>query len=263
MRIHVLSDLHLEGGGPPFEPPPVAADVVVLAGDISTGARGVDWAKRLSPAFDGRPVLYVAGNHEFYGESFPALFDELRAAGVASAVRVLENDELVIGGVRFLGCTLWSDFCFDGVGRQRASMALCGKLVNDYRQIRAASDGAQLTPRETLERHLLSRAWLAERLAVAFDGPTVVITHHAPMIRRRPPSEVLRLIAGAFASDLSELMGADRVALWIYGHTHRPADLEVGGTRVVSNPRGYARESIAAFDPAGVYELRSLRARSR
>jgi predicted phosphodiesterase len=256
MRIHVLSDLHLEGA--PFEPSPVAADVVVLAGDISTGARGVDWAARLSPAFDERPVLYVAGNHEFYGQSFPALFDDLRAAGLASDVRVLENDELVIGGVRFLGCTLWSDFCFDGAGRQSASMALCGKIVNDYRQIRGASDGDYLTADETLERHLLSRAWLAERLAVAFEGPTVVITHHAPLIRRRPPSEMLRLIGGAFASDVSELMGADRVALWIYGHTHQPADLEVDGTRVVSNPRGYARESIATFDPAGVYELRTV-----
>jgi predicted phosphodiesterase len=85
-----------------------------------------------------------------------------------------------------------------------------------------------------------------------------VITHHAPMIRRRPPSEVLRLVAGAFVSDLSELMGADRVALWIYGHTHQPADLVLDGTRVISNPRGYARESISAFDPAGVYELRSV-----
>jgi 3',5'-cyclic AMP phosphodiesterase CpdA len=256
MRLHVLSDLHLEGT--PLEPPEVDADVAILAGDISTGTLGIDWGKRLSWAGGDRPVLYVAGNHEFYGERFPALIDELRAATAGSAVHVLENDEVVLGGARFLGCTLWSDFLFAGPQQRAASMSLCARVVNDYRQIRSDADGGLLTPAQTLERHLGSRAWLAERLAAPFDGPTVVITHHAPLIRRRPPSEVLRRIGGAFVSDVSDLMGGERVALWIYGHTHQPADLDVRGTRVLSNPRGYARESIAAFDPAGVYDLRTV-----
>jgi predicted phosphodiesterase len=253
LRLHVLSDLHLESA--PFEAPQVEADVAVLAGDISTGTQGVDWAKRLSWANDARPVLYVAGNHEFYGQRFPALIDELRQASAGSEVHVLENDEVVIGGTRFLGCSLWSDFNFDGPAQQAASMLLCGKVVNDYRQITGAVDGQPLTPAETLEHHLQSRAWLAERLAQRFNGPTVVITHHAPLIRRRPPRELLRLVAGAFASDVTDLMGADRTPLWIFGHTHVPADLDVDGTRVVSNPRGYVRESIPEFDPGATVDV--------
>jgi hypothetical protein len=101
----------------------------------------------------------------------------------------------------------------------------------------------------------VSRDWLAERLAEPFDGPTVVLTHHAPLIRTRPESIVLSALGGAFASDLTELMGGDRVPLWIYGHTHRAADLEHAGTRVLSNPRGYPGEAVEGFDPALVVEV--------
>jgi predicted phosphodiesterase len=253
LRLHVLSDLHLETA--PFEPPVVDADVSVLAGDISTGTFGIDWAKQLSWASDGRPILYVAGNHEFYGHAFPALIDDLRAAAAGSAVQVLENDEVVIDGVRFLGCSLWSDFGFDGPAQRAASMALCARLVNDYRQIAGGDGESKLTPAETFERHEQSRRWLTERLAEPFEGSTVVITHHAPLIRRRPERQLLRLVAGAFATDLSGLMGGDRVRLWIYGHTHQPADLQVDGTRLLSNTRGYVRESIAAFDPGATVDV--------
>ncbi len=96
---------------------------------------------------------------------------------------------------------------------------------------------------------------MEERLAEPFDGPTVVVTHHAPMVRSRPSSALWRALAGAFVSDLTDLMGGERVALWIFGHTHRWADVDVRGTRVVSNPRGYPHEPVAEFDPEFVVEL--------
>jgi predicted phosphodiesterase len=249
VRLHVLSDLHLERGR--FTPPAVEADVLVLAGDVATGTRGIDWARSVS---DGRPVLYVAGNHEFYGYAMPGLIEELRRAAAGSSVVVLENDELVLHGVRFLGCTLWSDFDFDGPEHRARSMRLCERIVNDYEQITFAPARRPLAARDTRTFHLASRRWLASRLG-ATDRPTVIITHHAPLIRARPALAPLRALAGAFASDLTELMGADHLALWIFGHTHRAADLEVGGTRVLSNPRGYPHEPVAGFDPCRVVEL--------
>jgi 3',5'-cyclic AMP phosphodiesterase CpdA len=249
VRLHILSDLHLEQG--PSGPLCAAADAVVLAGDIATGTRGVDWARRW---VRDRPVLYVAGNHEFYGHAIPGLIDELRSAAAGSSVRVLENDEVTFDGVRFLGCTLWSDFDFDGPERRAESMRLCERVVNDYEQIRFGPQARALAARDTRMLHLFSRRWLAERLARPHAGPTVVITHHSPLIRTRPPVPQLRALAGAFASDVTELMGAERVALWIFGHTHRVADLEVCGTRVLSNPRGYPHQPVAGFDPACVVE---------
>jgi predicted phosphodiesterase len=250
VRLYVLSDLHLERAQ--FTPPPVQADVVVLAGDISVGTRGLEWAREWA---DGRPVLYVVGNHELYGESLPAFISTMREAATGTSIHVLENDELIVDGVRFLGCTLWSDFEFDGAERRAEAMLLSGRVVSDYKQIYVGSNGQTLAPADTLRLHESSRAWLDQRLAQEHAGPTVVVTHHAPLIRTRPSSPVLRALAGAFVSDVTELMGGDRVALWIFGHTHRVADLELRGTRVVSNPRGYPHQPVAGFDPARVIEV--------
>ncbi len=247
--MHVLSDLHLERA--PFDPPRADADAVVLAGDIARGSRGISWARELAGE---QPVLYVAGNHEFYGHAAPALIEELRAAAAGSQIQVLENDELIVDGVRFLGCTLWSDFDYDGEERREQSMKLCQRVVNDSEHITFSPTGETLTPADTRELHLDSRRWLAQRLERPHDGPTVVVTHHAPLVRRRPSSAPLRAIAGAFASDLSDLMGGG-VALWIFGHTHVVADVEVNGTRVLSNPRGYPTQPAADFDPGLVIEV--------
>lgn len=249
MRLHVLSDLHLERGAP--TPATESADVLVLAGDIDNGTRAIDRAEALGA---GRPVLFVAGNHEYYGHGIDALDQTLRSQAQGRGVRVLQNDEVILDGVRFLGGTLWSDFDFAGVAERERSMMLCSRLVNDFQLIRGA-DGAPFTPEAARARHLAARAWLSERLAEPHDGPTVVITHHAPVIRQRPERSVLRALAGAFASDLSGLMGGERTPLWIFGHTHVSADLDVAGTRVISNPRGYPEEAVAGYDEGLVIEV--------
>jgi Icc-related predicted phosphoesterase len=250
VRLHVLSDLHLEHA--PFQVPEVDADVVVLAGDVAPGTAGVEWMRR---QLDGRPIIYVAGNHEYYGHDLPGLTPRLRDAAVGSAIHVLENDEVVIDGVRFLGCSLWSDFDFAGALNRANTMHVCERLVNDYKQIRASDPDRPLRPQDTRDLHVASRAWLAASLAVPHDGPTVVVTHHAPLVRQRPENPVLAAVGGAFASDLSELMDGAVPALWIFGHIHRCIDTDVTGTRVLSNQRGYPHEPVADFDPALVVEV--------
>ena len=80
--MHVLSDLHLERA--PFTTPEVEADIVLLAGDVAPGTAGVDWARDW---LGDRPALYVAGNHEFYGQSFTELTNELREQATAPLFR--------------------------------------------------------------------------------------------------------------------------------------------------------------------------------
>lgn len=246
----MLSDLHLEHQ--PFAPVEVDADAVVLAGDLAPGTVGLEWMRR---ELAGRPVVYVAGNHEFYGHDLPGLIARLREAARGSEVYVLENDELVLGGVRFLGCSLWSDFALAGVENVAGSMRICERLVNDYKRIAASGLDRPLRAADTLERHRASRAWLARSLARTHDGPTVVVTHHAPLVREPPANPLLAAIGGAFASDLSELMDEQRVALWVFGHVHRCLDTTVAGTRVLSNQRGYPHEPVSAFDPGLVVEI--------
>jgi len=230
LRLHVLSDLHLEVA--PFTPPVTAADVVVLAGDVHNGTEGLDWAER---AFPGRRVVYVPGNHEYYDGELGTTARAVATRAAQLGITLLDNAAAVIDGVRFLGTTLWTDFCLDGAERRDEVMALARPYIVDFRAIRHR-DGP-FTPAASLELHRAARAWLEARLAEPFDGETVVVTHHAP----HPGSVHARFADhpanGGFVSNLAPLMG--RAAVWIHGHTHNSFDYRANGTRVVCNPRGY------------------------
>jgi Icc-related predicted phosphoesterase len=208
--------------------------VVVLAGDIDNGTRAIDWAEQ---AFAGRPVLYVPGNHEFYDAEYVAAGQVLKARAAQSPnVRVLDNDEVVLDGVRFLGSTLWTDFELFGAERAALAMNESLKYVVDFRAIRHGTDGL-LTPEQTVVMHHKAVAFLERQLAVPFPGKTVVITHHAPHPGSVHPRWAKNLTSAAFVSDLTRLLG--RASLWMHGHTHDSFDYEVLGTRVVANPMGY------------------------
>ena len=102
MRLHVLSDLHMEFA--PFMAPLTGADAVILAGDISTGVKGFKWALT---TFTNCPVIYVLGNHEFYGQKLQKLFEQLKEMAKGTNIQILENGVFTFGDVTFLGATLW------------------------------------------------------------------------------------------------------------------------------------------------------------
>jgi predicted phosphodiesterase len=252
MKINVLSDLHLGQGQLAW--PANDADLVILAGDIARPAQAIEWAAGL-----GKPVLYVPGNHEFYGASLGATREALRQLAAGSAVQVLDDDETEIGGVRFLGSTLWSDFMLFGEDGRAAAQAEALRSIRDFSRI-FVDDVLQqpFTPQDSAAlfgRHAL---WLAQRLAQPHHGPTVVITHHAPTTRSIHPRFAGSPINACFVSDASHLLDGSRVELWIHGHTHDSFDYRVNGTRVVCNPRGYARNGVnenARFDPDFMVEV--------
>ena len=245
MKLQVLADIHLEFAS--FYVPDTDADVVVFAGDIGTKLGGIELANRL-----GKPVIYVAGNHEYYGDALPKLTDKMRAAAGPN-VAFLENDEMIIGDVRFLGATLWTDFRLFGEAAKDYSMLVAGEQMNDFRKIRYSPKYNRLSPLTTAVLHRQTRQWLRTALQRDHTGPTVVVTHHAPSIRSAEPQYRDDPLAAAFVSDVEELMDGRRVALWIHGHTHNCVDYEIAGTRVISNQRGYPDEPTT-FDPALVID---------
>lgn len=248
MRIRLYSDLHLELG--PFDPPSSEdVDVVILAGDIDVKGRGIAFAKRF-PC----PVVYVPGNHEYYGSSIPRLTEKLKEAAKSSNVHVLEGDSVVLGGTRFLGTSLWTDWRGNGTLEPLTAMAHAHERMTDYKRIRVSPEFGKLRPGHTLKWHAEARTWLTDQLAQAYKGPTVVVTHHAPTLRGCRPEEASSPFVGAYASDLESLMGP-QVDLWVFGHTHFALDERIHGTRVVSNPRGYVDEPVEGFDPHLVLEV--------
>jgi len=258
MRILPISDLHLEHGPIPGEMASIIADfdVVVLAGDVSSPlAEAVAWIARERDrgAFNGRPVVYVPGNHEFYhgllAVDLTAQMRDARAAGVP----LLAPGSAAIDGVRFVGATLWTDYRLNGDpagGRIAAEHGL-----NDHRLIRfdEGKRATRFTSAEALALHRRDLAFIEDELARPFAGPTVVVTHHAP----HPGSVAAKYkgdpLSAAFASDLSATIERYAPDLWIHGHDHGSHDYQVGATRVLSNQAGYpthfgARENLR-FDP--------------
>jgi len=248
MKLHILSDLHLDFAPfRPLDPLPlkVDADVVVLAGDLSNGPDGVRWARK---AFADKPVVYVAGNHEFYGRVMDDVKREIREATAGSNVHFLDNEVVIIGNVRFLGATLWTDFELDGPVWRPMALQHAAKAMNDFKVIRLAEDRI-FRPLDSVELHKKSLAWLKMKLAEPFAGETVVVTHHGCSPRSVHARWKGQLLNGAFNSDLRDLLG--RCVLWVHGHTHDNFDYLEDDTRVIVNPRGYCRSNFHDTKPLG------------
>ncbi len=282
MRLQLLSDLHLESD-PGYQPPVAAgADVLVLAGDVGsyqTGSRlaGDDFGlARFSPLRGGpwRRVIYLPGNHEY--DELPLAETRARLRRLCDELGLiwLDREVLVLDGVRFIGCTLWTDFEAlaaaeaaapppKGAHLRGAAGAAHSLAVRQTRQrdkaLRAADfwlrrhttrdvDGTPMLAGALRELGLADQAWLREALAAPrpVGEPTVVVTHFAPSLRCADPRYGLVPGTAGFCNALDDLL--PHAELWLHGHLHCAIDFvaegprpdgSTGRCRVVANPLGY------------------------
>lgn len=278
-EILLHSDLHLESG--PFTFPPVSAHpaVAVFAGDVCSGDGGAAALRAMSPL----PIVYVAGNHEFWGGDYYERLAELEARAKEHGVHFLERRAVVVHGVRFLGATLWTDYggghpalMSYGLYGMRDHQAITAarwwtaknraRFVQQFGEDALGTFEGKFNPLLALELHRKTRAWLKRELAKPFAGPTVVVTHHAPTFDslrhagvaehalnrdawvRRMNDDLGLARVGSYASEaLSdlhyELRQAD-VRLWAHGHLHQAMHFGAGGIAVAANPRGRVRQPL-------------------
>jgi predicted phosphodiesterase len=232
-------------------------DLVVLAGDIHNGLRGIVYAQQLGNYLDA-PVVMVAGNHEYYHHDIAELLPAFReAVKGASRVHFLENQSASFSfadgaKVKLLGCTLWTDFALQGDPQQAAHNAQI--LMNDYRFVELGQ--VPLVALQTRAFHATSLAWLHAELAVTEPGVRrIVVTHHAPT--HRALGKRVGPIAPAYASEILGQFSASKLDLWIHGHTHFRHDSVCNGIHLVSAPRGYVGhdgQKALQFKP-GIVEL--------
>ncbi len=238
MRLHILSDLHIEFA--PFEPTAVDADLVVLAGDIHVGTTALQWARN---AFPNKQILFVPGNHEFYGYDIQRLGREMRALARDLGIIYMDNDVAAFHehGVRIIGSPLWTDFELFGssAGAVASAQKAAGIHIRDFGAIRHGV--GYLTPAKTVDFHSAAKEFIAAELEKPFDGKTVVVTHHCPAWASVHPRYQADIVSAAFASRCEDLVA--KAHLWIHGHTHSTVDTRVGDQfdrgRIVCNPRGY------------------------
>jgi predicted phosphohydrolase len=234
VQLHIISDLHLEFvPGYQLESIP-EADLTIIPGDLGHSPdileRLADWPN---------PVMFVPGNHEYDQQDFDQAEEELRETAAVLGIHFLNQDSMVIDGVRFVGTTRWCDFDLLGTELRES----CMRAGNPYLRNMGLTRNGRLFDAEAVRAvGLQQREWLSETLRTPHDGPTIAITHFGPSKRSADPRYGLAKGTASFCNNDDDLIPyAD---LWIHGHLHCAHDYQVerpdgSETRVVCNPRGY------------------------
>ncbi len=274
MKIHVVSDIHLELGHIPHLP---GGDLLLLCGDTVVAyklAHDIDGHAGVCETFFTKQVskyariLVLMGNHEHYHgviDDTPTIYRSFLAE-FAPHARLLDNDVEVIDGTAFVGSTLWAP-CQRN--REPWVESYIGDGMNDFRLIKTLDDAEsfpgvrRFTTADARARHKKAVAWI--KRIVKKHGRVVVMTHHAPSLAcntkykssGHPSGDVL---TPAYCSDLESIMHLNpHISHWLHGHTHHDTDILIGNTRVMSNQHGYwGHEYIARnFDAArGEFEIK-------
>lgn len=251
MKIRIYSDLHLEFGRP-FWPATHSGEeeLVVLAGDIAVGTAGVQWAIE---SFPHVPVVYVMGNHEFYRHDIDSLIAACMSMAKGTNVHILECGALDIGGIRILGCTLWTDYALLGADRVPEAQQWAAQNLADHAYIRLWGQ-ERFYPPDAAEEYAENVQRLDEQITQAEkDGvPVLVVTHHGPTAATEDPYYKGQISSTCFHSNADHLIRPP-VRMWIHGHTHYNVDLMHQGVRIISNQLGYPREGVLGFRRDGLF----------
>ena len=248
MKLHILSDLHCEFED--YQYIETDSDVVILAGDTNLKDKGVVWAL---DSIKNKPVVYILGNHEYYGSAYPKLLNSLKEKCNGTNIELLENGVFSYENVNILGCTLWTNF--ELFGDPRVYGYECQQVMTDYKKIRVSPKFSKLRSMDVASIHRRSVKWLASELQIRPGQKNVVVTHHAPSPNSLPETRKHESTSAAYASNLKGLIGEHNPLLWIHGHIHTNSDYNVETCRVICNPRGYPDEPNPNFKSDLVIEV--------
>lgn len=245
-NIGILSDLHLEGSNMEIINP--GWDVLVLAGDISSEPSKLDrFFTYQCPS--NIPIVYVLGNHEYEGKRkedvIPKLREQLKDF---PHIHILDNESIVLEGIKFIGTTLWSNFEGSGINSKQEVKKWAKINIVDFSQIFVKNlDIIGHSPKY--------KTWSPDEMECEFnkaydflnyelkqnpfEGPKFVVTHFAPTLKSGHPKFKDDLMNAYWVNDLENLMGFSEY--WVHGHTHESFRYTTEGTEVVCNPRGYSK----------------------
>lgn len=260
MDIRILSDLHTEFSGNTHVITKLPTDketTLVLAGDIGNGLFHLDFLKECTEQF--KYVIYVAGNHDYWahGRDIDSVVEDWRGLSRAfENLYFLENEVVILDGVRFIGGTLWTDM-------DRSNIQLIVTLQDgnypDFYEIVKEDETKDppfrsFSPYDAMRRHDYTRDYIFQMLSEKHDGPTVVVTHFLPLwacINECFFGAGDMGINGYYASNLEYIFENRDFDVWIHGHTHNNVFLkDVYGKSVHANPYGYHGHFLNDdFDP--------------
>lgn len=245
MKLALISDIHAEFKSQVLPTLDRDVDVLVLAGDTNSAKRVVETAQAIA-AGRAKHIVFVAGNHEYYGTRIDK--GKLAMRDTPENMHFLDDDMVTIDNVVFLGGTLWTDYQL--YGRDVFDMLRAESYMNDHRRIKFKQGEAtyrRFLPKDAQRLHYSTRSFLYDNLRkLALQGnrqTRIVVTHHAPSGKsinaKYQSSDNLN---SAYASDLSYMLNDYGPDYWFHGHMHDPVDYMFDHTRVIANPHGYPSE---------------------
>jgi predicted phosphodiesterase len=248
MRLHVMSDLHLELFPAAMIPALIKgfrrdADYLVLAGDIfSLAPQNANRTETILACFHAlgyKKILYVPGNHEFWDTNFEDGWKRLRELEkqFPTLTALRSGTVLELEGRRIHGDTMWFPFNPSNFMYERHMPDF--KRIDDVGRIAYQQNSVF---REHVRKHV--------------KPGDIVITHHLPSHKSIPEHFQNSQTNRFFVSDMTRFMVELKPRLWIHGHTHGCFDYMVADTRIICNPRGYPGQmSFMVWDKSLIIEV--------
>lgn len=238
-KINLISDLHLDASNCSIDT--TGADYLVIAGDLATDKTLIYYFfERVAPK--DIPIIYVLGNHEFEHNDVDSYVEELKELlSEFKNVYILNNESIILDGIKFIGSTLWSNFELDGINEKESAMNWAENNVVDFKHILKKNEDnkyRKLTAKDMLALNQEACKFLDFELRKnEFEGPKVVITHFAPH-KNSVHEDFRNTISSYWVNNLENLLGYSDY--WFHGHTHNSFEYDIEGTLVACNPRGYS-----------------------
>lgn len=252
-EVKIISDVHLEHYyATQYFPHIGRGDILVLAGDIlcAKHLKTDGYLKNVYKTFleecskNYTHVLYIMGNHEFWGynyESVPKLIRE----HLPDNVHLLDNETFTYKDWNFICATLWTNFR----NANPIEMLDAEMHMNDYKSIRIGSNYRKLRAQDTLNFHVQSRDYILQQLEILKEN-VFIITHHAPSYRSIAEKHKNSACNSAYCSNLDDLIiSHPQIKYWCHGHVHTRFDYMIGEScRVICNPVGHPHDDTG-YDP--------------
>lgn len=211
--------------------------ILLLAGDVCT-AKNDNLTYYLNSMQDlFSKIIYVPGNHEYYGSSIEngnillnEKIDKLNER--VNNIYFLNNGRYhdKKNNIMIIGTVLWSDLSYNN-----SDITLAKYIINDFNYIH------NFRPLDYQNMFNNNSKFLEEELKKYADSDKIVITHHMPSYdlvdeKYRNENNV------CFTSDMSYLFNRS-IKAWIYGHTHSATEQTINGILFKCNPIGYKGEN--------------------
>jgi len=237
-NIQIYSDLHCEFGYK-TAPEDCLADIVICAGDFSNKLEHI---KLLRSWHKDSSIVYIAGNHEFYGtENMYDRYLKIQKECIDNDIYFLQNCYVIVKDCLIIGATLWTNFdLYNNAEKDKHSF----RRLNDGRYIKYFND-KYMNSDHCLAEFNTSIKYIEDTIKVFSKDnlKPIIVTHHGVSNKsvhsKYKIGNSVASLNGCFSSNLDNFILKHQPNLWVHGHTHDSFDYFIGNTRVVVNPKGY------------------------